>query len=145
MKHKLLYIIPVIIVFLAGCYGSKDTPTPTLSGNFSGQFRLVHRHITTVPFDTAKANITLTLNKTASTFAVSGDTSTVIAGSKGSYQLALNGNYILFLDNTLSASSVSTKAHLNGEYTYAFDGNNLQMLATSGDTLKVEYDLNKTQ
>ena len=144
MKHKLLYIIPVAALLLFGCFGTKNSPTPTLSGTFSGQFRLFHRHTTTSPFDTLKANITLTLNPApSSSFAVTGDTSTVIAGSKGTYQLALNGNFILFVDSTIPKTGTSTKAHLNGEYIYSFDGNSLQMIANSLDTLQVQYDLKK--
>src|SRR5215469_11164966 len=140
MKHKLLCLIPVAAVFLAGCLGGPNTPAPVLSGAFSGQFTLYHRHSTTSPFDTLKANITLTLTNPANTFAVTGDTSTVIAGSKGTYQLATNGSYILFIDNTLSTTTTSTKVHLNGEYIYSYDGTTLEMLAGSADTLQVQYD-----
>src|ERR1700756_2572927 len=100
MKHKLLYLIPLVIIFLPGCLGGKTAPTPVLSGTFSGQFTLFHRHTTTSPFDTLKANITLNL-ASGGTYNVTGDTSTVIAGSKGTYQVALNGNFILFIDSTL--------------------------------------------
>lgn len=142
MKHKLLYLVPVAMIFLAGCFGSKSsTPTPSLSGSFSGTFRVFHRHTTTDPFDTLKANITLTMTNTS--FAVTGDTSTVIAGSKGTYELALNGNFILFADNTIPQTGTSTKAHLNGEYIYSYINNELQMLASSADTLQVQYDLKK--
>src|ERR1700744_585176 len=105
MKHKLLYFIPVIVMFLTSCFGNKQAPTPSLSGTFSGQFTLFHRHTTTTPFDTLKANITLNLTSANNSYTVTGDTSTVIAGSKGVYQLATNGNLILFIDNTLSTTS----------------------------------------
>jgi hypothetical protein len=144
MKHKLLYLIPVAAVFLAGCFGTKSTPAPSLAGTFSGQFRLFHRHTTTSPFDTLKADITLTLGSApGNSFSVTGDTSAVIAGSKGTYQLASNGNFILFVDNTLPTTGTSGKVHLNGEYVYSYDGNSLQMLAGSLDTLQVQYDLKK--
>jgi hypothetical protein len=145
MKNKSLYLGPVLLFFITGCLSNKVAPVPTLpSGTYSGQFRLFHRHTTTSPFDTLKANITLTLSNTpANSFSLSGDTSTVIAGSKGTYELASNGNFILFIDNTLTATSVSGKAHLNGEYIYSYDGNALQMIASSADTLQVQYDLKK--
>ncbi|MBS1532316.1 MAG: hypothetical protein JSU01_18585 [Bacteroidetes bacterium] len=144
MKHRILYLVPFIAVFLAGCLGSTNTPAPVVSGTFSGQFRLFHRHTTTSPFDTLKANITLTLAPApTNTFSVTGDTSTVIAGSKGTYQLASNGNFILFIDSTIPTTGTSSKAHLNGEYIYSYDGNSLQMVANSLDTLQVQYDLKK--
>jgi hypothetical protein len=145
MKNKLLFLTPVLFFLITGCLSNKVAPVPTLpAGTYSGQFRLFHRHTTTSPFDTLKADIMLTLSNTpANSFSLSGDTSTVIAGSKGTYQLASNGNFILFVDNTLSATSISEKAHLNGEYVYSYDGNSLQMIASSADTLQVQYDLKK--
>jgi len=145
MKNKLLYLAPVLVFFIAGCFNDKVSPVPTLAaGTYSGQFRLFHRHLTTSPFDTLKANITLTLSNTpANSFSLSGDTATVIAGSKGTYQLASNGNFILFIDSTIPATGTSSKAHLNGEYIYSYDGNALQMIASSADTLQVQYDLKK--
>ncbi|HWD87664.1 MAG TPA: hypothetical protein VG367_06020 [Mucilaginibacter sp.] len=146
MKHKLLFLVPVVIavIFLSGCFGGKSTPAPSLSGSFSGQFTLFHRHSTTSPWDTLKASITLTLSPApGDSYAVTGDTSTVIAGSKGNYQLATNGNFILFLDSTLPTTGISSKVHLNGEYVYSYDGNTLQMLAGAPDTLQVQYNLKK--
>lgn len=143
MKNNLLYVTVILAVLITGCSTSGVKPTPALSGSFSGQFRILHRHTDAVPFDTLKANITLNLNPAASTFAVTGDTSTVIAGSNGTYELATNGNYILFIDNTLPKTGISSKVHLNGEYIYSYDGTNLQMLAYSLDTLSVQYDLKK--
>jgi hypothetical protein len=145
MKNKLVYLAPVLILFAAGCLSNKVSPVPSLAaGTYSGQFRLFHRHSTTSPFDTLKANVTLTLTSTpANSFSLSGDTSTVIAGSKGTYQLASNGNFILFVDSTIPTTGTATKAHLNGEYVYSYDGNSLQMIASSADTLQVQYDLKK--
>lgn len=145
MKHKLVYLAPVLILFAAGCLSNKVSPVPTLpAGTYTGQFRLFHRHATTSPFDTLKANITLTLSNTpANSFSLSGDTATVIAGSKGTYQLASNGNFILFIDSTIPTTGTSSKAHLNGEYIYSYNGSALQMIASSADTLQVQYDLKK--
>jgi hypothetical protein len=145
MKNHLLLLTStaLLALFMASCSTGGLTPTPQLAGSFSGQFRLLHRHTDAVPFDTLTANITLTLNSPASTFAVTGDTSTVIAGSMGTYQLATNGNFILFVDNTLPKTGISSKVHLNGEYIYSYDGTNLQMLAYSLDTLSVQYNLKK--
>jgi len=143
MKNKLLYLTTVLAVLIAGCSTDGIKPAPALSGSFSGQFTLYHRHVTTDPFDTLKANITLTLITPANTFSVGGDTSTVIAGSKGTYELATNGNFILFIDNTIPKTGTSSKVHLNGEYIYSYDGSTLQMLASSVDTLQVQYNLKK--
>jgi hypothetical protein len=143
MKNNLLYLTVVLAMLITGCSTAGLKPAPALSGSFSGQFRLLHRHTDAVPFDTLTANITLTLNTSPSTFAITGDTSTVIAGSTGTYELATNGNYILFIDNTLPKTGISSKVHLNGEYVYNYDGTNLQMLAYSLDTLSVQYNLKK--
>jgi hypothetical protein len=143
MKNNLLYLTCILAVLIVGCATNSVKPPPALSGSFSGQFRLLHRHTDAVPFDTLTANITLTLNSSPTTFAVTGDTSTVIAGSIGTYELATNGNYILFVDSTLPKTGISSKAHLNGEYVYSWDGTTLQMLAYSLDTLSVQYELKK--
>jgi len=144
MKHKLLYFIPVAALFLAGCLGGKDTPAPSLSGTFTGQFRLFHRHATTSPFDTLKANVTLTMGSSpGNTFSITGDTATVHAGSKGTYEIATNGNFMLFIDSTIPKTGTSGKVHLNGEYIYSYDGSAFQLLASSGDTLQVQYQLRK--
>jgi len=145
MKNKLLYLAPILLFFITGCFNDKVSPVPSLSsGTYSGQFRLFHRHATTSPFDTLKANITLTLSNTpANSFSLSGDTASVIAGSKGTYELATNGNFILFVDSTIPQTATSGKVHLNGEYVYSYDGNALQMIASSADTLQVQYDLKK--
>jgi hypothetical protein len=110
-------------------------------GTFTGQFRLLHRSTDKVPFDTTSTNIVLTMTSPAYTFTVTGDTSTVHAGSYGTY--ALNSQEILFTDKTYPKTGIPTKTHLNGLYLYYYDGSTFQMLAYSSDTLSLEYDLKK--
>ncbi|HVV54193.1 MAG TPA: hypothetical protein VHC47_02645 [Mucilaginibacter sp.] len=77
------------------------------------------------------------------TYAVTGDTSTVHAGSHGVWGIA--GTSIAFTDVTFPKSGTTTKTHLNGYYTYYYDGTVFQIVATSLDTLALQYDLKRTQ
>ncbi|TWI95928.1 hypothetical protein JN11_04203 [Mucilaginibacter frigoritolerans] len=147
MKSKLLYsLFTVTILALAsGCISNKNTPTPTNypTGTFTGQFRLIRNNLTTGVHDTSSANIQLVLNATTG-YSVTGDTSTLQAGSHGAY--AINSNYIDFQDATYPKTGTPTKTHLNGIYQYYYDGSSVfQMLTASPlDTLVLEYDLKKT-
>jgi len=145
MKNKILYFIPLILISATGCFNTKtDIPPVTPpSGTFTGQFRYLHRHSSNVAFDTVKANLTVTMNSTANTFAVTGDTSTAHAGSKGSF--SFGSPYMLFTDNTYPKTGTPAKTHLNGLYLYYYDGTVFQLLAYSADTLSLQYDLKKTQ
>ncbi|MBS1525562.1 MAG: hypothetical protein JST19_07930 [Bacteroidetes bacterium] len=144
MKHKILYFLPLLLC-LGGCFKNNAAVPPLVvpSGTFTGEFRLLHRSSVNVPFDTTKAEIVLTLNTPAYTYAVTGDTSTVHAGSKGVW--GMNNSYINFADNTYPKSGTPTKTHLNGLYLYYYNGSVFQMIATSADTLALQYDLKKTQ
>jgi hypothetical protein len=102
---------------------------------------LYHYHVNTRTFDTLYATINLTLNAASGTFAVTGDTSVNHAGSFGSYSFGY-GSDIIFTDKTIT--SPSTKQHLNGDYTYNYNGNVLNMLKIVGDTLAYHYNLGKT-
>jgi len=144
MKHKLLYLFPLLLALGSGCVKStaNTTAPPVPSGTFGGQFRYLHRHTNTVPFDTLKADIVVKLLTTNYTFLVLGDTSAVHAGSYGTF--SLTAPYMVFTDKTYSATAPFTKSHLNGPYLYYYDGSTFQMLAYSADTLAVQYDLKKT-
>ncbi|HVS92504.1 MAG TPA: hypothetical protein VHE59_10745 [Mucilaginibacter sp.] len=144
MKNRILYLLPFALL-LGGCFKSaNDTPpTPIPNGTFTGTFRLLHRPNTSVVFDTLKANITLTMNSSNFTYAVTGDTATVHAGSKGVW--GLSGNYAIFTDQTFPKTGVPTKTHLNGGYVYYYDGSIFQMIAEgAADTLSLQYDLKKS-
>ena len=140
MKYRLLCFILLLGVVVTGCIKStKNSPAPVFPyGTFSGQFSRYHKSSSTGKLDSAKANLTLRLN--TYTFAVTGDTTTLHAGSHGTF--GGNTTYILFNDSTYSPKSV--KQHLNGQYVYSYDGTNLVIAASSGDTLSVDYVLKKT-
>jgi hypothetical protein len=148
---QLRYLIPILLcaVLAAGCLKSENVPPAiTPDGNFGGEFRLISRNAEKKTVDTVKAIIKLSLTQANGSFTVTGDTATVHAGSKGQY--AVNGNAIGFSDKTLSAVNadkaapiVSSKAHLNGVYLFAYNGNVLQMKAVVGDTVAFEYDLKR--
>lgn len=144
MKHKLLLLLAVLALFASGCIKSiPDTPPPPLpTGTFTGTFKILHRHTDKVPYDSLSTNLTLTLNSAANTFAVTGDTSTVHAGSFGTF--SVYSTFIAFADKTYPVSGVSQKMHLQGTYLYNFDGINLAIQATSSDTLAVGYFFKKT-
>jgi hypothetical protein len=133
---------------MVGCFktptSSSGSPnTSTITGTFTGQFRLLHRHTNTVSFDTTKCNITVTINSSGNTYTVTGDTTTVHAGSHGTY--AVSSPFINFVDATYPKAGVPTKTHLNGVYQYYYDGTTFQMLAYSIDTLSLQYDLKRAQ
>jgi hypothetical protein len=145
MKKNLLYTLLIFLALASGCAKEtvdSSTTVPVPSGTFTGQFRLLHRSTDKVPFDTTSANIVLTLTTPAYTYTVTGDTSTLHAGSYGGY--SLNSTEILFTDKTYPTSGVPKKTHLNGLYLYYYDGSTFQMLAYSSDTLSLEYDLKKS-
>lgn len=144
MKRRFTYFVPALfsIALLAmGCFNKNDNPIPVPVGNFTGQFRLLHRASGSSKVDTTKATLQLSLASDG-TFKVSGDTTVVHAGSKGKY--FLNSGYIGFQDDTYPPAGHPAKSHLNGYYNYYYDGTSvLQMVANSSDTLAVQYDLKK--
>jgi hypothetical protein len=145
MKHKLLYLFLLLAILASGCLknsNSNNVPPPIPSGTFTGQFKLYHRHTDAVPYDSVMANITVKLTTPAYTFTVTGDTSTIHAGSYGTFGISVP--YIIFNDNTYSATAPKTKTHLSGYYLYNYDGTNLLMYASSSDTLILGYSLKKT-
>jgi len=101
----------------------------------------VHQNSKTQKLDTLKANLGLILSQTTG-FQITGDTSTLHAGSNGSY--AANAYYMQFVDKTYVASQPFTKYHLSGVYNYNYDGTNLAIFVTIADTISLQYLLKKT-
>jgi hypothetical protein len=143
MKHTLLYLFISLLIIITGCAkSSNNTPPPAIpSGVFTGQFKFYHRHTNTVPWDSLKANITVTFKTPAYTYAVTGDTATIHAGSYGTFGLSVP--YMIFNDKTYNPNAY-TKTHLSGQYLYNYDGTNLILQASSVDTLILGYVLKKT-
>jgi hypothetical protein len=146
MKLKLLYILPLIAV-LSSCLSNKNSnPTPVSlpSGTFTGTFTQLHYHLkaTTTTVDTLRANIQLDM-QLATGYKVTGDTSTVHAGSYGSYVIG-STNSIQFVDKTYPATGTPTKTHLAGVYQYYYDGSVFQLLGSNtADSLVYQYNLKK--
>jgi hypothetical protein len=142
MKRNLIYLLPLFILCMASCLSKPDkvAPTPALSGTFSGQFQRVHTSVSKGENDTLIANISLTL--TNGVFSVAGDTSTVHAGSKGTYTLGVGDDYI-FTDTTLPATGTPAKTHLSGDYKFQYNGTILGLDKNVGDTISYQYYLTK--
>jgi hypothetical protein len=147
MKHKILFLLGAAVAIAAtSCLKSSSSytgPSAPGTGTYTGTFRSLHRKDYNSPFDTLKATIVLNLNSTSGAFAVTGDTTTLHAGSHGTY--LTNSGLIQFSDLTATTSNKSTKVHLNGVYQYATDGQSLQISAsTTYDTLRYQYTLART-
>jgi hypothetical protein len=145
MKNKLLYLLPLLVILAEGCFKTNTNPVPAApvpSGTFAGQFKLYHRHTDKVPYDSTMANITVKLVASGYTYSVTGDTTTLHAGSYGTY--GISAPYMIFNDKTFSATAPITKTHLSGYYLYNYDGTNLLLYASSSDTLILGYALKKT-
>jgi hypothetical protein len=142
-KLNLLYLLPLLIAM--GCGKEKIASTPQIqlpAGIFNGPFAKIHRNLTSGKSDTVVATIKLTTDASGN-FAVTGDTSTVHAGSKGKFSLGY-GQDLVFDDKTFSATSTSTKTHLNGDYIYSYDGSSFQMVRGVGDTISYQYILTQS-
>ena len=149
MKFKLLYVLAVLSVLIYGCGGGKKNydAQPIPDGTYSGEFRRLHIHSENRSIiDTVKTNLILHFAPVSSgAFTVTGDTSTVHAGSKGSF-IADGANHTLFfIDNTYPKVGTPAKTHLSGSYAYQYDGSALKIAAFGPqDTLALQYDLKKT-
>ena len=145
MSKKLLYFLPLLVLFGVGCMKEAATSIPASgpSGTFAGQFRLLHRSTDKVPFDTTKANLSISLNSGNNSYAVSGDTTIVHAGSHGTY--TISAPFINFTDQTFPKTGTPVKTHLSGLYQYYYDGTVFQLLSYSVDTLSLQYDLKRIQ
>ena len=143
MKRSSIYLLPLLLISLASC--SKKTPveniplvTPT--GTFGGYIQLVHTTVATGKNDTSTANLTLVLDNQGN-YAVTGDTSTLHAGSLGKFSLGYNDD-LLFTDKT-NLNAGNKKVHLNGDYRYQYNGSVLQMDKNVGDSLSSQYYFTK--
>jgi hypothetical protein len=139
MKRLLIYIVPLLLLSETGCLKTNDSnninSTSYPSGTYTGQFLRVHKNALKGTYDTLKANLQLTLNATNG-FAVTGDTTTVHAGSTGPY--AINPTYMYFADVTYPKTGIPLKVHLYGSYLYSYDGTTL-LLLQANDTLSYQY------
>jgi hypothetical protein len=144
MKTRLIYLLPLLLAALiTGCNKNNDsntTPVVLPVGNYSGQFLRIRRNPSTNVLDTAIANLNLSLSQSTG-YAVTGDTSTLHAGSYGAY--GVNSYYIQFVDKTFSSSAPFTKYHLEGIYSYTFDGTKLNIGVAYGDSLSLQYNFVK--
>jgi len=141
---RILYLLPLVLAFAAGC-GPGVTPSPNNvpEGTFSGEFKYLHEHAQTGALDSATAKIQLQIEQT--TFAVTGDTSTVHAGSFGTYEVNSFKTEMEFFDKTYPTTGIPAKYHLNGIYSFSYDGRNLEISSFGAfDTLSYTYTLVKT-
>jgi len=149
MKNKLVYLFPLslLLILVAGCVKLGPNPNNDISnypyplGTFQGRFTRIHKNEITSKYDTASANIQLVLS-TSTGYAVTGDTSTVHAGSYGSF--SENQYNIAFNDATYPATGFPVKTHLAGVYLYSLIGLNFKITGTDGDSLSYTYDLTRT-
>jgi hypothetical protein len=147
MKRNILYLFIIAGVCLYGCNPKNDilpnTPVP-VSGTYTGQFKLYHVNPKTSAVHVDSTNLNLTM-ETATGYKVTGDTTTLHAGSYGSYQVNQFASQILFADKTFPPSGTPAKVHLSGAYAYQYDGNTLE-LVTYGpqDTLQYFYKFTRT-
>jgi len=147
MKTKLLYIFPLLVAIVSSCANTsipKPAPEQTPGGTFSGKFTLYHLHSKTGAVDSSSTNLQLTLEGSAG-FKVTGDTTTLHAGSYGPYFVNSSVGNMQFNDVTFPASGSPTKVHLSGVYNYRYDGATLQMAAYGPlDTLTYYYRMTRT-
>ena len=140
MRNKFTYLLPLLLIFIVACTKNNVTPTLLPSGTFSGTFLRLHLNKNNT-IDSAKVSTVLVM-ETATGYAVTSDTSTFQAGSKGNYIFGTN-NFVEFLDVTYPATGIPAKTHLFGIYQYSFDGTNL-LMAASTDSLGYQYTLKRT-
>lgn len=146
MKNPLVYFLLFLLLLVYGCSGNKsNNPNPTALapvGTFNGHFEVIHHR--SVSIDSASANITLEM-QAATGYKITGDTATVHEGSYGGFIVYQANNTIYFQDHdTYLAAGAAAKVHLNGLYSYSYDGTTLQIGYHSYlDTLVLKYNLKK--
>jgi hypothetical protein len=134
-------------MYLCGCAPKNDvlpnTPVP-VSGRYTGQFKLYHVNPKTnvVRIDSTNLNLSM---ETATGYKVTGDTTTLHAGSYGSYEVSSSASEILFSDVTFPPGGTPAKVHLSGVYAYEYDGTTLQLITYGPqDTLQYFYKFTRT-
>ena len=145
MKRILLYFLPFLLAFTNGCSPKSIAPAPNNApeGTFTGEFKFTHEHAQNGAVDSLTAKIQLQIQQSTG-YKVTGDTSTVHAGSYGSYIINSSFTGIDFLDKTYPPTGTPAKIHLNGVYSYTYDGTNLQIIYLGAfDTLSYIYTLKK--
>jgi hypothetical protein len=143
MKRNLLFLLPLLLSLGVACTPKTDvTPVQAPYGTFTGQFgALIKKSATSAGYDTIRDSITLKMTSPAA-YAVTGDTTTIHAGSKGSF--AYNRYYIQFNDSTKVTTGTGTKFHLKGVYQYGYNGAALTIERYSNtDTALIRYVLKK--
>jgi hypothetical protein len=147
MKRNIFFLLIPIAGFLTSCNTNNNvvpnTPVP-VSGTYTGQFKLYHVNPKTNAVRVDSANLNLTM-ETATGYKVTGDTTTLHAGSYGSYEVSSMASQIIFADKTFPASGSPLKVHLSGVYTYEYDGSTLQLITYGPqDTLQYFYKFTRT-
>jgi hypothetical protein len=148
MKKNILYLFLITGVCLSGCFGKKNdvmpnTPVP-LSGTYSGKFKLYHVNTSNTITHIDSTNLNLSM-EAATGFKVTGDTTTLHAGSYGSYEVNSTTFQIFFSDKTFPLTGTPAKIHLSGAYAYEYDGTTLALLAYGPqDTLQYYYQFTRT-
>ena len=143
IKSNYLLLLLLFLIMAMGC-AKPSTGTPpaaaqALSGNFTGQFTLIHQNPKTLATDTSNAVITLDLN--FPNFSVGGDTTVIQYPSHGTYTDNGDGT-ITFTDATVGKNTNINipRKHLNGTFLYQYMAPNLQIYGCS-DTLCYNYSL----
>jgi len=146
MKRSIFYLAILLGAFLSGCGTNNNVlpPAPAPSGTFTGEFTLYH--INPVTNTVRGDSVTLDLSlETASGFKITGDTTTLHAGSYGSYVGNSGTSQIVFEDKTFPPTGTPIKAHLNGLYDYRYSGTTLELRAYGPqDTLEYFYKFKRT-
>ena len=145
MKREILFSSLIATVILMGCNKQSTSPTSLVPlGTFTGKLVVIHKNGKTSKLDTVTSAVTLLMSASTG-YALIADTSAVQSGSKGPFTLN-DSQYITFSDQTAptNAKTVGTspKIHLNGTYSYGYDGLNFDFYASS-DTLGYSYLLTK--
>ncbi len=148
MKNKFIYLLFLPLTLIVGCsknYYNPDTDPNNKGyplGTFKGSFVTIHKRYKPTKYDTTTTALNLTLS-TNTGYAVSGDTTTLHAGSYGSFSEDFVN--MAFYDITYPLLYKPKKAHLSGFYTYTYDGMNLKMVnGIQTDTLTTYYTFKKT-
>jgi len=145
MKRNLSYLFPLLLLLASSCSKQNNSSSNVNSvkiptGNFKGQFTLIHENSKTGKLDTAYAIITLALTP-AATYSVGGDTTTIQAPSNGTF--TADGSTFDFTDATVTKKTPLNppKKHLNGLFLYTYDGYANLQISGSSDTLSYLYSL----